>query len=219
MIISQTNNYIFIHIPKCAGTSLKSHLSSEFSYKDIEIGGSDHAEAIALYYEEKFQLKKHSTWVEIRNVVGDSDYERFFKFCVIRDPFDRTYSIYRFLKFNWRQWPGSEIMDTFSSFEDFVHSDFFQSEGPDRIFNPQDTWIADESNRVMVDCVLIAINLTEETSQIATKLGLKTPIDSLQVLNESFGLKLNNDELFSNPAIRNAIEHKYHRDFFLLSLL
>jgi hypothetical protein len=219
MIISHSNNYIFIHIPKCAGTALKSHLTDEFSYKDIEIGGSDHAEAIALYYEEKFQLKKHSTWLEIRNVIGAHDYEKFFKFCVIRNPYDRIYSIYRFLKFTWKQWPGSEIMDTFSSFEDFVLSHFFQSEGPDRIFNPQATWIADESNRLMVDCVLNTSNLTEETRKITTKLGLKSPIDSLQVRNESTGPKLNKEELFSNLAVRNAIEHKYQRDFSLLSLL
>ena len=219
MIISHSNNYIFIHIPKCAGTALKNHLSGEFSYKDIEIGGSDHAEAIALYYEEKFQLKKHSTWLEIRNVVGDHDYERFFKFCVMRNPYDRIYSIYRFLQFTWRQWPGSEIMDTFSSFEDFALSDFFQSEGPDRIFNPQATWIADQSNRIMVDCVLKSSNLEEETRQIASNLGLKGPIDYLQVLNVSLGSNLNKEELFSNPVIRNAIENKYERDFLLLSLL
>lgn len=110
-------------------------------------------------------------------------------------------------------------MDTFSSFEDFVLSHFFQSEGPDRIFNPQATWIADESNRLMDDCVLNNSNLTEETRKITTKLGLKSTIDSLQVLNESTCLKLNKEELFSNLAVRNAIEHKYQRYLSLLSLL
>jgi hypothetical protein len=80
--------------------------------------------------------------------------------------------MYRFLKFNFRRWPNSEIMDSFRSFGDFIESDFFDGPGPDRLFKPQSLWLADDDGQLMVDRVVRIEALEKEMRQVYVAIGL-----------------------------------------------
>ncbi len=70
--ISHRYRCIFIHIPKCAGSSVKKFLYGSHT-------GGDHATAM-----------------ELRHLFPN-EYETYFKFAVVRNPWDRVVSVYSYL--------------------------------------------------------------------------------------------------------------------------
>ena len=145
MIINHTHRFIFVHVPKAAGTSMVKALSEFSTYQDQEIGGTQVGEAIAPFMRARFGLYKHAPAAQIAQTMGDPAYRSYFSFCMVRNPYARLQSTYYFLK-HWRQYPTAfaEEFDKVSSFEDFLLSDIWVNiSGPDRIFLPQTTWIND----------------------------------------------------------------------------
>ncbi len=90
---------IFIHIPKTAGVSICRSLYGSLA------GG-------------------HTTITKYQYVFSKNDFNRYFKFSFVRNPWDRLFSAYRFLmkggyNSNDASWANEHLAD-FSSFEDFV---------------------------------------------------------------------------------------------------
>lgn len=145
MIINFTHRFIFVHIPKTAGTSITTELSRFSNYHDIEIGGTALGEAIQPYMRNRFGLYKHAPASVIRKAMGPAVYDGFRSIAMVRDPFSRLQSTYYFLK-SWNGFSG-DFADEFSkcdSFLDFLNSELWISFlGPDEIFRPQTFWLND----------------------------------------------------------------------------
>jgi hypothetical protein len=148
MIINHKYKFIFVHIPKAAGTTVTQHLSQFSTYADQEIGGTAFGEAIQPAFSARFGLRKHSTAEQIRNVIGPDTWQDFFRFSISRNPFSRLQSIFAFLK----HWPGAAPkvraqIETCNSFRDFLDSEIWESHsGPDRMFEPQVNWILQQKD-------------------------------------------------------------------------
>jgi hypothetical protein len=136
MIVNHTYKFIFVHVPKNAGTSVTQALSTLSSWRDLELGGTQLGEAVAPHYMTRFGLRKHSPASKIRTVVGEEVWSSYYKFGFVRDPYSRLQSLWSFLR-KWKNWPNSEIMNSFESMDEFVTSDFFRSGGPDQLLRPQ----------------------------------------------------------------------------------
>jgi hypothetical protein len=102
-LINHTYGFVFVHVPKNAGTSVAQYLSQLSTYRDQEIGGTALGEAAAPHYRERFSLHKHSTLAEIRDVISPDDLARYRTIAVVRDPADRVRSIFAFLR-TWSKW-------------------------------------------------------------------------------------------------------------------
>lgn len=104
-MVSHKHKFIFVHVPKTAGNSIQNHLI-EYSEDNIKV-----SEAQAQYNidsksyldrfeirssDEKFKIHKHTTlnqyYVKWREEY--EDIEGYFKFGVIRNPWDRAISYY-----------------------------------------------------------------------------------------------------------------------------
>jgi hypothetical protein len=153
-LINNSFKFIFVHSPKCAGTSVTVYYSPLTSYSDLELGCTEFGESVAPAYKKRFGLAKHSTYSEVAAVVGSVVARQYFTFSFVRNPYLRAASTYHFLK-RWTAWPGSAVMERFASFEDYVTSDFFMQDGPDRINRPQLFWLREglESSNVGVKYV------------------------------------------------------------------
>jgi hypothetical protein len=173
-IINLSHKFIFVHVPKSAGTSVTAALSWYTTFCDLEIGGTALGEELQPYYLKRFGVRKHSTAREIRQLVGDAVWSHAFKFAFVRHPFARSYSIYHFLKHRFRTWKGSEIMDSFHDFSGFVRSDFFlTNDGPDQQFRPQWFWIRDEaSDRAVVDFIGRVENLEKDLAHVIDRIAI-----------------------------------------------
>jgi hypothetical protein len=167
-IINLSRKFVFVHVPKAAGTSVSNFLSKYTTYRDLEVGGTPYEGKIGSYYW-RFGLGKHSTAREIRSVMGIDAWSTMFTFAFVRHPVPRTYSIFRFLKFRYRDWENSSSMDSIESFEDFLRSDLFATSGPDRIFNPQCFWFT-SGQEFMVDVIGRLENLDADMSRIVTRI-------------------------------------------------
>jgi hypothetical protein len=209
-IINTSHCFIYVHIPKSAGTSVKHFFGHWARYCDVEIGGSADGEIIAPYYIKRFKLAKHSFAREIRKAVGVRDFEKFFKFSITRNPFSRTISTFKFLKYNWRAWRDSAVMDDFATLEEFVTSEFFKGPGPDRILMPQIRWLID---KMCVDHIGHVESLEQDLAEICKKLKLPKSAAVLEKRNPSKIIAgKEKDWELSGKAV-DAIRRRYALDF------
>lgn len=146
-IINHTHRFVFVHIPKNAGTAVAMALAPLTTYRDLELGATDLGQAMAPQFRKRFGIGKHATLREIQALIGPTDSARYRTFCVTRDPFDRAVSMFTFLR-RWTAWQdlpayAGHVPEFVAcrSVDDFVRSDFFASPGPDRLFLPQMEWI------------------------------------------------------------------------------
>ena len=182
MILNRTYDFLFVHVPKTAGLAVSRDLSRFTSAADIQV--CETIETLNRDYLDAYRLYQHSTAGEIKSAIGEEEFNRVFKFAFVRDPYARAYSLFRFLKFNFRRWPNSEIMETFDTFDEFIASDFFQTPGPDRIFQPQGFWLVDDQDRLIVDRVARMDDLESELREIYGKIGLP-PVEKVKPVNIS----------------------------------
>ena len=91
----KSNKFIYVHLPKCAGTFLKHFLLSNI-YQDYE-----EAPRLSGVRDFDFYHKEHDTVGEfsLEQIINkfNLNSESYFKFSVVRNPWDRVVSMYNFL--------------------------------------------------------------------------------------------------------------------------
>jgi len=222
MIINNTFRFVFVHIPKSAGTTVTSVLSTYSSYCDIELGGTALGEAVQPLFQKRFGLQKHSTLSEIKSVVGEVLLKRYFTFAFVRNPYSRAYSAYKYLSRarEDKQIASLADFDKFKDFAGFLGSDYFQGQGYDRMIMPQSIWVArdNKSQDVAVDYVgnveRLGFCLDEIRSLVGGGMERRKTVNPLPVLNTSSeGGPAVWSELANNPALEEKIYRRYELDF------
>lgn len=213
-IVNKTHKFIFVHVPKTAGTSLKQHFRRYAGREDVHIVVWDDMSTVGPNHRSV--LKKHSTAMEIRAAIGKETFNQFFKFAVVRNPFARVVSIYRFLKYKFRGWERADVMDGFESLEDFVTSKFFLGSGPGGIFRPQVRWLSDGEGRLCMDYLCRVESLERDIAHIHDKLTLPSPDSRIEKKNISGGDLSAIESELSSSAVAAAIRERYREDFELL---
>lgn len=140
MIISNSRRFIFVHVPKAAGTSVTHELSRFTTFRDIEVGGTKYGEKLQNLYASRFDLRKHSTAAEIRAKAGPEVWSNFFVFGFVRNPYARAYSLWKFLR-KWKEGPHHPIAAELD-FAAFVADERFGTPEID-ITRPQVDWLMD----------------------------------------------------------------------------
>ena len=145
------NHCLFIHITKTAGTSVAKSL---FSY-----------------------LPYHYTAIEYRVIYGRSDFDRYFKFAFVRNPWDRLYSAYRYLKAGgWdegdRIW-AEENIGHIKDFDEFV-SRWLSIENMHKHlhFKPQHEFICDSRGRMLVNYLAYFETLQDDFKRVCRHMDI-----------------------------------------------
>jgi len=97
MLISNSSKFIYIHIHKCAGSSVEVALNSTMKWNDLLLGTTDDGEKLAKIYDSRFGLSKHVSACQIRDVVGAEVWEQYYTFSTVRHPFRRVVSIFNYI--------------------------------------------------------------------------------------------------------------------------
>ena len=176
---------IFVHITKTAGTSVALTLFGALPYH-------------------------YRAW-EYRVIFGRDDFQRYFKFAFVRNPWDRLYSAFSFLKGggwddNDKKWAEENLADI-DDFNDFVMNWLT----PDRLyafihFWPQSDFICESNNNAMVDYLAYFETIREDFDIIAKKIDCKEP---LQHTNAS--KRLGYKDIYSEAA-KQKVASLYARD-------
>lgn len=181
---------IFIHIPKTGGVSLALSLFGN-------LGGG------------------HRTYFSYYPIFSPAEYNRYFKFALVRNPWDRLVSAYFFLKEGGlletdRKW-FKENLSSFDSFEEFVQCwvnrkniySYFH-------FIPQHYYVS-HRGRLMIDKVYKLEQISSALKDLNSKLGLDI---SLPHENKTSNRKPDY-RLYYNNETKNIISDVYHRDIQL----
>lgn len=146
---------IFIHITKTAGTSVAKSL---FGY-----------------------LPYHYTAIDYRVIYGRKTFTEYFKFAFVRNPWDRLYSAYRYLKAGgWdnkdKAWAEANL-GAYNDFGAFVRQ-WISKENISRHlhFRPQCHFICDGKGRLMVDYLAYFETINDDFDKIARRLHIDAEI-------------------------------------------
>ena len=154
MIISHKYKFIFIKTAKTAGTSIEIFLSDVCGNDDVLTTIFPHVEPHVARNFSADNFHSHATAAEIKNKVSRKVWDSYFKFCVERNPWDKTLSHYHMI--NHRS--GDEI-----SLNDYFLNNKFCVNYP---------MYTDDTGKVMVDHVVRYENLVEDLSSVFYSLGI-----------------------------------------------
>jgi len=101
MIISHRLKYVFIHVPKTGGTSVRNILThnDKFSCDVISHWDTITEEQFEAFPKVSRELKCHHGVRKAKEYFDDNDldWDSYFKFCFMRNPYDLHVSYYHFL--------------------------------------------------------------------------------------------------------------------------
>lgn len=162
MPVSHRHKFIYIHVPRTAGTSVASALMNQrvrFTFFGKLPPGS--------LNEFRTRWAHHIAAVNLKPLVPPWD--RYFKFAFVRNPWDRAISAYFYHKQKVDRHRASrslvEIFKKVKSFDDWVHHGF--------TIHPSAHYVADRDGKLMVDFVGRFENLETDFAEICSKIGIK----------------------------------------------
>lgn len=182
---------IFVHIPKSGGMSINKGLFGNY--------GAGH-----------IPVKNYQLFME------KNDFDNFFKFTIVRNPWDRAYSAYNFLKTggiteNDQLFAEKNILP-FKDFEDFVlHGFSGKNQWNGLHFTPQHKFVCDWEGNQLVDYIGRFEHLAADYEFICEKLGLGP--SNLKHIN-----KTKNSGTYKEaytPEMKKKIGEVYAKDILL----
>jgi chondroitin 4-sulfotransferase 11 len=181
---------IFIHIPKNAGTSVRSNLKL-----DSNLG------------------HQPLSWYE--NLDNDK-YKSYFKFCFVRNPWDRLVSAYFYLKEKQSSRRSSiaarDLTNHFQSFDDFViHWINDENIYKEKVFFPQHYFMKNQMGILSMDFVGRVENINSDIETIMNAIGMSNQ-SKLSNINKS---KRDSYKNYYSIKSRKIVETIYSEDIKL----
>ncbi len=190
MIISHKYKFIFIHIQKCAGTSITYGLNPYLGAEDIVLGCTPKGEKLSQEWGETKGLYKHVTAKKAKQAIEAMDeniWNDYFKFSFIRNPWDLVVSTYHWwkkTKWNDENKTGDKIR-ALNNFEEYVLSPYLRT-------NTCSQFVMDGQGHSMVDFIGRYESLTKDFAYICGKVGLPN----------------------INMPVKNTSEHNPYQDYY-----
>lgn len=166
-MISHHHRCVFVHIPKCGGQSVET-----LFLRDLGLTWEQRAPLLmrqAVVGELGPPMLAHllaRDYVALRYLPQEL-FDEYFKFSVVRDPWARAESTYRFL-----------ALDRLMSFDRFAQQ-YAPGAATDRahrmhwFLRPQADYLLDDDGRLLVDEVIRLEDLDEELPRIAERFGIR----------------------------------------------
>jgi len=218
MPIYDKHKIIFVHIPKTAGTTINSALGIEslFSkYKSLD----DYDIAILYGNTHTYELD-HLPARNIKRITDCYTWDHYFKFAVVRNPYDRMVSQYFYaIETEDYRMIGKEY---FSSFEIFVNrlyelykmdkfKSFIHKEKSHYI--PQYKYIYDRNGNMLVNYVAYFDNFEEEIENILSFLSKKKLLTKFK--HKKMSSTHSHYYEYYTPELEDKIYEIYKKDFKL----
>lgn len=178
-MISHEHRCIFIHIPKCGGTSIEESLG--YHRLGLRRGGQDHRRLVSIqraiwppkygvYHPAEFaRFVKQRRFSTKRNytIINRSQFDSYFKFTIVRNPWDRAHSWYR-----------NVVRDplhrkAFGVQEDCTFAEFMRANLNCWALDPQLDWLKDRGGNQAMDYIGRFETLNESYDEVRRSLKLE----------------------------------------------
>jgi hypothetical protein len=152
-MISHTYKFIFVHIPKAAGTSIEHWL-----FKHYQLNQKKHI----FFDKDLLHFNQHLTLSEIRKhrFLGQSFLD-YFKFTFVRNPWERIVSAAKYKRMALKQFLNYD----FSSWQS-------RNLDPDRHRLPQYDFLFDDSGNKLIDFIGRFEKLQDDFNTVCDKIGI-----------------------------------------------
>lgn len=228
MLVSHGKKFIYTKTVKTAGTSVESYFEPycmkpgewEFSHARAEYVSE--AGIVGVRSGEPLDLQRSIWWNHmparaIHAMIGDSIWNSYFKFCVVRNPFDSMVSAYRYFAAARQREPKRglkryllTIGSRFSSAsrEEFdLKGDFEQWLGTMQLPLDQNKYLID--GQYCIDFVIRNEALTEGIREVCQRLDVEYVPERLPHLKKSEKLKRPLSDYYSDASIA-IVERAFH---------
>lgn len=177
------DDFVFIHINKCGGTSISKALG--------------------------VPLIDHETAAEKRRRLGRKRWDSRFKFALVRNPFAKIVSHYEYRRMTNQTGLGTDPI----SFEEWAerayidHDDRYHDS--ERMFMPQIDWVSDGSGQIIVDHVGKLETIASDFATVCDRLGRDVELPHLK---SSRGRAPRNYRGYYSPRLRRLVEDTFAAD-------
>ncbi len=211
MILSLEKNFIFLHVPKTAGQSFTKALEPySRPYKRSLLRSSSRR----LPFQESpatVHFRGHETARGMISKLGRAQFDAFFTFACVRNPFDHAVSHYEYMK-QYRIAATARKIQAMS----FVEYLRYRQKRPfwnDNLFArfPDQTYfVQDSGGAVAVNELIRFETLNEDFERVAAQIGLEDT--RLPYVNKTVADRKPLESYFDNTA-RDRVLELYSRDF------
>ena|SRR5690606_17879841 len=170
MLYSRDKSFLFIHIPKTAGTSIRSVLSPYSGKSGVfNFIGRRLEQYPAFCFKTGLSARRtydsHTTYERFERLFPQKERDKLFKFCIVRNPYDRMYSYYLHVL----SIPGHRSYDLIKSFNSFDG----MLQNLDKINEPtQKSYIINSKGEISVDFIGKFENLHDDFSSVCRRLDI-----------------------------------------------
>ncbi|HUZ50391.1 MAG TPA: sulfotransferase family 2 domain-containing protein [Candidatus Dormibacteraeota bacterium] len=164
-MISHQHKCIFVHIPKCGGTSIEDLIwPGERTEADLWMGFTD-----SLGNRYQTGALQHLLARHIRAEVGKAAFFAYFKFTIVRNPWDKALSQYAFMRRrdDLRAYIGMERDDEFKRYLELIGKRTHVQ------WMPQHAFIHDDDGAQMVDYIGRFERLAHDVELILQRVGVQ----------------------------------------------
>jgi hypothetical protein len=190
MLVSHRKKFIYTKTEKTAGTSVESYFEKYCMPK----GAWEFAHSREEYVSEKGIIgyrgnnARENKWynhmpaIEIRDKIGSSIWSKYFKFCVIRNPFDKLVSGFFFQQKKLKEFFKEEVMeskDLTEAFKSWIKNGGF--------INDRDKYFV--NGGICVDYFIRYENLKNDIEHVCYILSIPFEPESLPKLKAGFRIR------------------------------
>lgn len=218
MLISEEYGFLFIHVPKTAGTSVSAVLEPLAQYRRPSLAIKLCRRLPGRLPPRSRYFSQHARAADVRRRIGADHFDRLFSFAFVRNPYAHALSHYRHLSRYRHQRIARRVRQM-----DFASFLRWRSAGAQRMhwhyvervvfMGDQAGFVTDTAGRVLVDRICRFERLEAEISSLSSHLRL--PPVSMPHLLASGAPQGKADSAVFTPEAIALINRLYTRDFDL----
>lgn len=203
MVISTKHKFIFVHIPKNAGSSLTKALEEhihETDKKHFSRSQETKHQSIQEIFSRKNQLNFFKK-IRPKNAI-----EKYYIFAVVRNPFDRVVSLYHYLM----KTKIRKEIDGINSFEDFVYNIKNKDSWVHSMhtLKPQFEYVVNNKGENIVDRICYFESLNEDLKKVESDLNI-----TLNVPHKNESDHKSYLDYYKNSDLADIVFKHYEKDF------
>ena len=210
MILSHEKKFIFIHVYKVAGTSVRKALEK---YDNTSTADFPWKNNLMFKLSDRFSLfsqysRTHIKARQLKKLLPGKIYNEYFKFSFVRNPWDWQVSLYHYMMQN-KMHPQHKLITAMKSFDEYI--DWVV----EKEHSLQKDFLYDKDGNIIVDYVGKFENLQEDFKEICLRLEIE-PIQlpftnkSEHVHYREYYSKESRDKIYD--VFKEDIDH-FHYDF------